>query len=246
MSKIIAITGAGEGLGKALARRFCADGDKVAILGRTFSKLEAAAEEFGENCLPVQCDIADEASVEAAFAKIAEAFGKLDVVINNAAIYAPFELQEAKGEDLMAAFATNCVGPALVAREAQALMGPGGHVINVTSESITVPIPMMWAYAATKTAVERMSDGWRSELRPKGIRVTNIRAGKMYGEGKTGSGWAPELTMRFAQACADAGMPMMEQPMTNFQSLPDIFRMVVDSPADLNLDHITLGGRRPD
>lgn len=244
MSKTIVITGAGEGLGKALARRFAADGERVVLLGRTLAKLEAAAAEFGGTCLAVQCDIGDADSVRAAFAAIRTVHERVDVLINNAAVYAPFELDEAPDEQITAQLMTNVAGPVFLAREATAMMGPGGHIINVSSESVTVPIPMMWLYAASKAALERIGEGWARELRPKGIRVTTVRAGKMYGEGKTGSGWDPAVTMRFAQACAAAGMPMMEQPMTNFASLPDLFRAIIDTAADLNLDLVTLGGRR--
>lgn len=245
MSKIIAITGAGEGLGKALARRFCNDGDEVIILGRTLAKLEAAAQEFGPRCMAVQCDIGDPDSVRAAFAQIRARHDRIDVLINNAAVYSPFELHEASDAVMMAQMATNIAGPVFVAREALGLMQPGSHIINVSSESVIVPIPMMWFYASTKAAVERISDGLRNELAPKGIRVTTVRASKMYGEGKAGSGWDPELTMRFAMACAAAGMSMKEQPLSDFQSLPDIFRTIIDAAPDINLDLVTLSARRP-
>ncbi len=244
MSRTIVITGAGEGLGKALARKFSADGEQVVLLGRTLAKVEAAAEEFGPNCMAVRCDISDPDSVREAFAAIAAKHPAIDVLINNAAVYAPFELHEATDDQIMAQVATNVAGPIYVAREALKSMGPGGHIINVTSESVEVKIPMMWLYAGTKTAVERIGQGWAHELRPKGIRVTTVRAGKMYGEGKTGSGWDPEVTMRFAVACQQVGMPMMEQPLSSYQSLLDVFQMLIDSAPDVNLDLVTLGGRR--
>ncbi len=246
MGKTIVITGAGEGLGKALARRFCQDGDSVVLLGRTLAKLEAAAAEFDGDCMAVRCDIGDPDSVRAAFAEIAGRHARIDVLINNAAVYTPFELADARDGDILAQVTTNIAGPVFVAREALKAMAAGGHLINVTSESIELAIPMLWFYAATKTAMERIAKGWREELAPRGIRVTTVRAGKMFGEGKTGSGWSMETTMRFAKACADAGMPMQAQPITDFGSLLPTFRTIVDSPADLNLDLVTLGARRPD
>lgn len=244
MAKTIVITGAGEGLGKALSRRFCKDGDNVVMLGRTLSKLETAAAEFGANCMAVRCDIGDAASVRDAFAQIAARHATIDVLINNAAFYVPMTLDDADDDAVMTHITTNIAGPVFVAREAVKMMQPGGHVINVTSESVELSIPMLWLYAATKTAVERISTGWRSELGKKGIRVTTVRAGKMFGEGKTGSGWDMETTMKFAKACAEAGMPMQEQPLTDYGSLLPTFRTIVDSPADLNLDLVTLGARR--
>lgn len=244
MGKTIVITGAGEGLGKALSRRFCEDGDKVVMLGRTLAKLETAAAGFGPNCMAVRCDIGDPASVREAFAEIARVHERIDVLINNAAVYVPFTLESAQDEDILSQVTTNVAGPVFVAREAVKAMGPGGHVINVTSESVELAIPMLWLYAATKQAVERIGKGWREELGARGIRVTTVRAGKMFGEGKTGSGWSMETTMAFAKACAEAGMPMQEQPITDFSSLLPTFRTIVDSPADLNLDLVTLGARR--
>lgn len=244
MSKIIVITGAGEGLGKALSRRFCADGDKVVLLGRTLSKLETAAADFGPNAMAVRCDIADPASVREAFATIAETYDRIDVLINNAAVYSPLELQDADDAEVLAQATTNVAGPVFVAREALPLMGEGSHIVNLTSETVEMELPMLWLYAATKAAVERIAQGWRKELGPRGIRVTTVRASKMFGEGKTGSGWSQDATIRFATACAKEGIPMQEQPLTDFSSLPDLFRLIVDSPADLNLDLVTLAARR--
>ena len=68
MSKVIVITGAGVGLGRALARRFAADGETVVLLGRTAAKVEAAAQEIGERAMAVACDVASPDSVRAAFA----------------------------------------------------------------------------------------------------------------------------------------------------------------------------------
>jgi len=244
MTKTIVITGAGEGLGKALARRFAADGHAVVLLGRTLAKLEAAAAEFGGNAMAVQCDVGDPGSVRAAFATIAQAHPAIDVLINNAAVYAPFTLAEASDEQVMAQITTNIAGPIFVTREAASMMGPGGHIINVTSEGVDVRMPMLWCYAGTKAALERIGQGWADELRGAGIRVTTIRAGKMFGEGKTSSGWDMELTMRFATACAEAGMPLFEQPLSNYDSVLDIFCTVIASAPDINLDLVTLGGRR--
>lgn len=244
MTKTIVITGAGEGLGKALARRFAADGHAVVLLGRTLAKLEAAAAEFGGNAMAVQCDVGDPGSVRPAFATIAQAHPAIDVLINNAAVYAPFTLAEASDEQVMAQITTNIAGPIFVTREAASMMGPGGHIINVTSEGVDVRMPMLWCYAGTKAALERIGQGWADELRGAGIRVTTIRAGKMFGEGKTSSGWDMELTMRFATACAEAGMPLFEQPLSNYDSVLDIFCTVIASAPDINLDLVTLGGRR--
>ena len=71
MGKTIAITGAGDGLGRAIARRFARDGDRIILLGRTKSKIDAVAAELGEGHISIECNVRDAASVEAAFAEIA-------------------------------------------------------------------------------------------------------------------------------------------------------------------------------
>ncbi len=92
MSKVIVITGAGVGLGRALARAFVEDGNSVALLGRTAAKVEAVAEELGDRAMAVGCDVASPESVRAAFAAIAEKHQRVDVLINNAAIFEPYKL----------------------------------------------------------------------------------------------------------------------------------------------------------
>jgi len=88
-AKTVVITGAGSGLGRALARRFAADGERLLLLGRTRSKIEAVAEELGQRATAVECDVASPDSVRKAFAAIAERHPKIDVLINNAAVFAP-------------------------------------------------------------------------------------------------------------------------------------------------------------
>ena len=244
MSKVIVITGAGDGLGRAIARRFHKDGDKVVLLGRTLSKVQAVADELGEGALAVHCDVTDPAMVGAAFEEIGKSHDKIDVLINNAAIYEPYELHEARDDQITSALMSNVAGPVFVAREGLKLMDKGSHLINVTSEGVEIDIPMLWMYGGTKAALERIAEGLAKEHKPQGIRVTTVRAGKMYDETKTGSGWDPEVAKRFAVKCGEAGMPLMEQPLSHFNSVTDAFRAVVDMPADVNVGLVTLGGRR--
>src|SRR5689334_19572268 len=86
MAKVIVVTGAGSGLGRALARSFHRDGDIVFLLGRTASKLEKVAGELGERATAIACDIGNPQDVRAAFAQIAQSHATIDVLINNAAM----------------------------------------------------------------------------------------------------------------------------------------------------------------
>ena len=245
MSKVVVITGAGVGLGRALARRLAADGDQVVLLGRTLSKVEAVAAEIGERAMAVQCDVSVPDSVRAAFATIAERFPRIDVLINNAAIYEPFLIAEATDDQIMSIVNTNVAGPVLCARAAIPMMERGAHIINVTSESVEMRFPYLVLYQGTKAGVERFTEGLHHELEPLGIKVTTVRAGQMIEEGKA-PGWDPEVAMRFGKAAMEAGLNLRESPKSHYNSVTDVFRAVLDMPADLQTPLVTVHARKPD
>lgn len=244
MSKIIVITGAGTGLGRALARRFATDGDRVVLLGRTFSKVQAAAQEIGELAMAVACDVASPASVKAAFTEIAQRYPRIDVLINNAAVYEPFLVADGTDEQIMNTLTTNLAGPILCTRSAIPMMGRGSHIINVSSESVEVPFPHLSLYQCTKAGLERFTLSMHRELEPSGIRVTTVRAGPMMEEGKV---WNvdPAAQMRFGKAAMQAGLNMRERPITQFTSVTHVFRSLIDLPDDLHSVIITLHARKP-
>lgn len=244
MSKVIVITGAGVGLGRALARRLAADGESVVLLGRTFSKVQAVAQEIGERATAVACDVASPASVKAAFADIAQRHSRIDALINNAAVFEPFLIAEATDEQIVGTLATNLGGAILCARSAIPLMGRGGHILNVSSESVDLPFRHLLMYQTTKAGLERFSAGLHSELESSGIRVTCVRAGQMMEEGKV---WNvdPAAHMRFAKASMEAGLNLRERPMSQFTSVTNVFRALIDLPADLHAPLITLSARKP-
>jgi meso-butanediol dehydrogenase / (S,S)-butanediol dehydrogenase / diacetyl reductase len=243
MGKVIVITGAGDGLGRALARRFAADGETVILLGRTLSKIEAVAAELGAPHLAIECDVSIPDSVRAAFAIIAKHHPKIDVLINNAAIFVPFTLAEVTDEQISAQININLAGPIYCAREALPLLRGSGHIINVSSESTHIKMPMLWLYAGTKTSLELISDMWGDELLADGVRVTVVRAGQMMDETKTGSPWPMDVAMRFMQANAKVGINLMESPRSHYNSVTDAFRAVIDTPADLHMGLVALNGR---
>ena len=242
LSKIIVITGAGAGLGKNLAQRFASEGDTVVLLGRTFSKVQAVAAEIGDRAMAVECDVASADSVRAAFAKVAERFPKIDVLINNAAIFSPSTVAEASDEHIVDTINTNLIGAIFCARAAIPMMGPGGHIINVGSESVDVPFWHLTLYQASKAGLEQFSITLRRELEPNGIRVTMVRAGQMMEEGKA-TGWDPDKAMRFAQANIAAGVNLMQRPISQFKSVTNIFRAVIDMPADVHIGTVHVSAR---
>jgi meso-butanediol dehydrogenase / (S,S)-butanediol dehydrogenase / diacetyl reductase len=245
MSKVIVITGAGVGLGRALARRFAAEGEQVVLLGRTLSKVEAAAKEIGERAMAVQCDVSSPDAVRKAFAAIIKKHPRIDVLINNAAIFEPFRIVDATDQQIMGAVTANLAGPMLCVRAAVPMMGKGSHIINVTSESVDMPFPHLSVYQATKAGAERFAKSMHQELEPEGIRVSCVRAGQMFEEGKT---WDvdPEARKAFGMAAMQAGINLLERPISQFDSVTDVFRALIDLPADLHVLHMNLTARKAD
>ncbi len=243
MSKVIVITGAGVGLGRALARRFASEGDSVALLGRTLSKVEAAAAEIGARAMAVGCDVSSPQSVRAAFEQIAKKHPRIDVLVNNAAVFEPFLIAEATDDQIVNTINTNLTGAMLCSRSAIPLMGTGGHIINVSSESVGMRFPHLVAYQTSKAGLERFTEGLHHELEPNGIRVTSVRAGQMFEEGKT---WdvSPEARMRFGKAAMEAGVNLRERPISQFASVTNAFRALIDMPPDLHAIHMSLAARK--
>lgn len=245
MGKTIVITGAGDGLGRALARRFADDGDTVVLLGRTLSKVEAVAAELGPGHLAIQCDVADPDSVRDAFVAIADRHPRIDVLVNNAAIFEPFTLGEVRDDQIVSSLMINVAGPIFCIREALPLLrGGGGHIINVSSESVALKMPMLWLYAGGKSALEFMSGMWSQELDAQDVRVTVVQAGQMMDETKTSNGWPAEVAMRFLEESTKVGLNPRERPISHYKSVTDAFRAVIDMPADLHVGTVHLTARR--
>jgi NAD(P)-dependent dehydrogenase (short-subunit alcohol dehydrogenase family) len=245
LSRIIVITGAGVGLGRALARRFAADGETVVLLGRTPAKVETLAAEIGDRAMAVGCDVSSPDSVRAAFAAIAARHPRIDVLINNAALFAPFQLVNATDDQILSTVTTNLAGPMLCARAAIPMMGRGGHIINVSSEAVAVPLPHLSVYQGTKAGLEQFSPRLYLELEPSGIRVSSVRAGQMFDAEKT---WDvdPQAHMEFHKAALAAGLNLRERPISQFSSVTSVFRTLIDLPADLHAVQVCLHARVPD
>ena len=243
MSKIIVITGAGLGLGRALARRFAADGEQVVLLGRTFSKVEAVAKELGERALAIACDVSSPGAVKEAFSEIARKHGHVDVLINNAAVFEPFLIADASDTQIMDTVMINLCGAMLCARAAIPLMRAGSHIINVSSEAVENHLPHMVLYQSSKAGLERFTTGLQRELEPSGIRVSGVRAGAMFEAGKVFNA-DPAALMRFHQAALAAGYNLREKAMSQFTSATQVFRTLIDMPDDLHAVSISLLARK--
>lgn len=190
---LIVITGGSRGVGAATARLAAAKGYDVVI---TFISNESAAlavaadvKALGRQALPVRADSADPRQVAQVFTEVDRQFGRIDVLVNNAAIIAQqSRLEDLAFERMQRIFAVNSIGPILYAQQAIKRMsyrhnGPGGVIINISSASARLGSPNEYVdYAASKGAIETFTTGLAKEVAREGIRVNCVRPGHIYTE----------------------------------------------------------------
>ena len=168
------ITGGSEGIGYGIAKALKAKGAQVAIMGRDESKLNQAAEKLG--VLGIQGDVSIEDDAQRVMHTYVEAFGGIDILINNAGYgyFAP--LAELDKEKFEGVFATNVTGAMLMAREAARhfINQNSGHLMNISSTSGLSGGKTSSAYSGSKFALRGMTECWRAELRPHNVRVTLV------------------------------------------------------------------------
>jgi NAD(P)-dependent dehydrogenase (short-subunit alcohol dehydrogenase family) len=156
--KVAVVTGGGSGIGKAAALALASDGWQVAITGRHLDTLQGTVKEGGKNVLPIQGDVTDPKSVHELFTKVMDAFGRLDLLFNNAGVSAPgVPIEELAVEQWTTVVNTNLTGVFLCTREAVRIMKNqtprGGRIINNGSIAAHTPRPNSIAYTATKHGV---------------------------------------------------------------------------------------------
>lgn len=239
--KLAVVTGAAAGLGREIAASLAREGARVAILGRNLGRLQQTAAELGPNLLAVACDICDSTQVNDAFAKVRDAFGGVDILVNNAAAYTPFLLEKASDEALRATFETNVIGPAFCIRAAVPSMRSrgGGDIVNISSESVHHPFPYLTAYAASKAALENLGLGLRTELRADRIRVTTLRVGSMTGN-ETSLAWPPGMLEKFIAAITASGHAAFTGAGMSPRVVADHLAHALALPREANLDLIEL------
>ncbi|MFA7602912.1 MAG: SDR family oxidoreductase [Novosphingobium sp.] len=243
MNRSIVITGAGSGLGRALARKLAGNGNALFLMGRNIAKLEKVAQEIG-GARAVGCDVGDPASVAAAFGEVARHTQRLDVLINNAGLFEPAMIAEASDGHIRALLDTNLAGPIYCSRAAIPLMAKGSHIIAIGSETITVPVAMLALYQTGKAGLERFMQTLNQEMAPKGIRVTMVRAGKMY-EPEMASPFPAELYQRFVEENARIGLQQSTQPLSRYDSVAQAIAPLLELPDEVNCPLILLEGRFP-
>ena len=181
MSRVALVTGAGRGIGLATARRFRAEGWRVALLDIEAALVQPAAAALGgtDAAFPIVCDVADVAAAQAAVRHAAAHFGRLDALVNNAgtAVFKP--ILETTPEDWARVMAVNLTGPFVLTNAAAPLMaeGGGGAVVNITSISGLRASTLRVAYGTSKAALAHLTKQQAVELAALGIRVNAVAPG---------------------------------------------------------------------
>jgi NAD(P)-dependent dehydrogenase (short-subunit alcohol dehydrogenase family) len=244
MGKCIVITGAGMGLGRALARRFAVDGNTIVLMGRTRATLDTLAAELGPSSFTIACDVANADSVRSAFAAIAQRHPTIDVLINNAGVYQPSFVKDVTDDQIGTAIMTNFAGPVYCSRAAIPMMRRGSQIINISSETVGLPYAMFSMYQSSKAGLERFTEALHAELAPDGIRTTMVRAGSM-SDADSKSPASGELARRFAEENIKRGLDLRQRPVSSFTSVADVMHVLLNLPSDVNIPSLILEARHP-
>ena len=169
------------GVGEGLARAFAAQGAKVAIAARSAEKLQALANSLPGESQVIVADMSRPEQVRGMVEQTIGRFGRIDILVNNAAVgmYSPvIEMDMAAAEEL---FKTNWMGPvhAIQAAVPHMKRQGGGQIINISTVAARLPLPYFGSYASTKYAMTAMNDILRMELRPDNIKVLLVFLGRV-------------------------------------------------------------------
>ena len=232
-ARVAVVTGAGSGIGRAASLALHAAGYRVVLAGRRVAQLEQTAS--GTGMLVVPTDVGDPASVCALFAKTEEAFGRLDVLFNNAGIGAPgVPMEEISYEQWNAVVQVNLTGAFLCAQQAIRMMKAqqprGGRIINNGSISAYSPRPNSAPYTATKHAITGLTKSISLDGRNFDIACSQIDIGNA----------ATELTERMAAGIVQANGSITAEPRLDLKHVADAIVYMANLPLEANVQFMTV------
>jgi NAD(P)-dependent dehydrogenase (short-subunit alcohol dehydrogenase family) len=234
--KIALVTGAGSGIGKAVAKAFGREGYSVVLAGRRMDALQAVAAEIGPDTLSVSTDVTDAASVAALFAAVEAKFGRLDVLFNNAGTGAPGTIlfEDLSAEQWQSVVATNLSGVFYCMQGAFRLMKAqqprGGRIINNGSISAHVPRPNSAPYTSTKHAVTGLTRSGSLDGRKYDIAVGQIDIGNA----------ASDMTAAMQKGVPQADGTLAPEPVMDVEIVAKTVLYMASLPLDANVQFMTV------
>ena len=217
-NQVAVITGANQGIGKAIARIFAQEGAALALCARNADKLAQVADEFramGTDVLAQPCDVSSEADVELLFAAVQQRFGRVDILVNNAGAFDGGPLDEVSVDAWNNVIGSCLTGSFLCSRAAFRLMKPrhSGKILNIGSISAQRPRERSAPYAAAKFGVWGLTQAIALDGRPHGITCSCLHPGNVLVERRVESGkTSDEEPMMSTETIARAALAMMTLP----------------------------------
>lgn len=233
--KIVLVTGAGSGIGKASAIAFSAKGYSVVLAGRHRDKLEQVASACSNETLIVESDVADPESVAHLFKTLNERFERLDVLFNNAGGGSPpRQFDEILFEEWQRVIDVNLTGTFLCTQAAFGIMKEqspkGGRIINNGSISAHVPRPLSAPYTASKHGVTGLTRSTSLDGRPYNIVCSQIDIGNAL----------TDLTARMAEGVPQADGTSKPEPTMDVQHVADAIVQMTEFPLETNVQFMTI------
>jgi NAD(P)-dependent dehydrogenase (short-subunit alcohol dehydrogenase family) len=236
--KVAVVTGAGSGIGKAAALALAGEGYSVILAGRRADNLERVVQEANpkdSRLLAVPTDVTDPGSVRALFDRTIDAFGRLDLLFNNAGVSAPgVPLDELTVEQWRTVVDTNLTGAFLCTQQAFRLMKAqtpkGGRIINNGSISAYVPRPQSAPYTATKHAITGLTRSTSLDGRPHDIACGQIDIGNA----------ETELAAKMARGVPQANGTIAVEPLMDVQHVARAVVYMAGLPLDANVQFMTV------
>lgn len=182
--KVMIVTGASSGIGRAVARQFAAAGAHVVLVARSADKLEALAAELGNNAVAIPADLTNPAEIEAMVAVVEARFGRIDILFANAGSYIPGDVAEGNADDWDQMINLNVNGVFRVVRAALPAMieRRSGDIVVTSSVSGHQAIHWEPIYSATKHAVQSFVHGVRRQIAPHNVRIGSLAPGMVLNE----------------------------------------------------------------